>query len=311
MGKRVLAIGECMAELATTEQEGQFKLGFAGDTFNTAWYLAQIALDVDVDYLSAVGDDKISQKMREFIIESGINDAHILEIPGETVGLYLIHLENGERSFSYWRSASAARKLAMEPSVVEAAIESADLIYFSGITLAILDTASRDILFSALGRARTSGRQIAFDTNLRPRLWGTPEEMKSTIMQGADCADIILPSYEDEAEWFGDKHPAETLERYVKSGATTIIVKNGAQSVLFQSDGQRGEVSVEPAKKLIDSTAAGDSFNAGVFAGLLNCYGIHEAIDQGCRLANSVVRYKGALVAEAANNFVNTEQGEF
>ena len=38
---RVLAIGECMAELAPSDTDGDFRLGFAGDTFNTAWYLAR------------------------------------------------------------------------------------------------------------------------------------------------------------------------------------------------------------------------------------------------------------------------------
>jgi 2-dehydro-3-deoxygluconokinase len=304
MAKRVLAIGECMAELAPAEQAGQFSLGFAGDTFNTAWYLARIAPDVDVRYLTAVGDDKISQDMRAFMKQSGISDEHVQEIAGETVGLYLIHLDIGERSFSYWRSASAAKQLATDASAVDAAMADVDLIYFSGITLAILDAASRDTLFAAFARARDAGKQVAFDTNLRPRLWAHSDEMKSTIMQAAACADIVLPSYEDEADWFGDASPRETLERYASAGVTAIIVKNGAESVLFQSNDRKGDVSVDPVTKLIDTTAAGDSFNAGVFAGLVHNEAIVEGIKLGCRLAGQVGLHKGALVAEAADQFV-------
>ena len=95
-----------MAELAPSGGPGAFQLGFAGDTFNTAWYMAQIAPGIEVSYLTAVGEDTLSDDMRAFFRASGINDAHVRTIKGATVGLYLIHLENGERSFSYWRSRS-------------------------------------------------------------------------------------------------------------------------------------------------------------------------------------------------------------
>ena len=57
---RFLAIGECMAELAPSDNDGDFRVGFAGDTFNTAWYLARCAPCVDVSYLAVVGDGALS-----------------------------------------------------------------------------------------------------------------------------------------------------------------------------------------------------------------------------------------------------------
>ena len=100
---RVLAIGECMAELVPTDTEGDLRLGFAGDTFNTAWYLARCAPDAHVSYLTVLGDDAISQKMAAFMCDSGIDDRFVQVAKGRTVGLYMITLDEGERSFSYWR----------------------------------------------------------------------------------------------------------------------------------------------------------------------------------------------------------------
>lgn len=291
-----------MAELAPSERAGEFRLGFAGDTFNTAWYLAQIARQVDVSYLTAVGDDAISDDMRAFIRASGISDAHVRRIPGETVGLYLIHLDKGERSFSYWRDQSAARKLALDPALLERAIEEADLIYYSGITLAILDPASRDTLLAALRRGRDIGKTVAFDTNLRPRLWGSTAEMTDTIMKAAAQSDIVLPSFDDEAAWFGDASSLATLERYAKLGVGRIIVKNSDRPVVFQAAGKTGEVAVAPATDVVDTTAAGDSFNAGVLAGILLHDHLTAGILEGCRLAGHVVRHKGALVPVEASS---------
>ncbi|MCI5041860.1 MAG: PfkB family carbohydrate kinase, partial [Donghicola eburneus] len=60
---RFLAIGECMAEMSSSNKEGDFRLGFAGDTYNTAWYLARLRPDFEVSYFTAVGDDDISYRM--------------------------------------------------------------------------------------------------------------------------------------------------------------------------------------------------------------------------------------------------------
>ncbi|MGB1234879.1 MAG: sugar kinase [Planktomarina sp.] len=293
---RVLAIGECMAELAPTDTGGDLRLGFAGDTFNTAWYLAQITPDVQVSYLTAVGDDAISEKMRTFIGASGMDEKFVQAAPGKTVGLYMITLDNGERSFSYWRGQSAAKALADDPAVLKTAMAGADLIYFSGITLAILSPDSRANLFAALKAARVAGKTIAFDPNLRPRLWATDAEMLKTIMQGAAVSDIVLPSFEDEADWFKDATPQATADRYMNAGAVTVIVKNGAEAVLYVTSETSGMVSVNPVDTLVDSTAAGDAFNAGFFARHIADDTLENSIKHACALSRAVVQQRGALV---------------
>lgn len=296
---RFLAIGECMAELAPASAPGDYHLGFAGDTFNTAWYLARLRPDLSVSYFTAVGDDAISRQMRDTFAASGIDDAHVRVIPNRTVGLYLITLDNGERSFAYWRGQSAARQLADDPQAMEAAMADADLIYFSGITLAILDAAPRDALLSALRNARAAGKTIVFDPNLRPRLWADPAEMTKAIMQGAAISDIALPSFEDEARWFEDADPEATAERYTAAGVGTVVVKNGPDPVLFRQGNMQGVVDVPPLASVVDTTAAGDSFNAAFLAKLERNAPLPDCIAAACRLAGQVVTGKGALVPVA------------
>ncbi len=293
---RVLAIGECMAELAPSHRDGDFSLGFAGDTFNTAWYLAQIAPELDMQYLTAVGDDRLSDQMLDFMARSQIGTTHVARRPGETIGLYMIHLEDGERNFSYWRGQSAARQLASDISALNRGMASADVIYFSGITLAILSAQARVTFLDAVRAHRALGKTLVFDSNLRPRLWPNPDEMKETVQHAAACADIVLPSFEDEAAWFGDSNSTATLDRYTELGANLVIVKNGDGPVEFHDHGERGSVVVDPVCDVIDSTAAGDSFNAGVLAGLLQGKSLRAGIEFGCSIAGQVVAGKGALV---------------
>ncbi|PSL18894.1 sugar kinase [Shimia abyssi] len=293
---RILAIGECMAELAPNDTPGEFRLGFAGDTFNTAWYLAQCAPDISVSYLTAVGRDSISADLTQFLRESGVNDSFVQTVPDRSIGLYLISLNNGERSFSYWRDQSAARTLADDPVKLRDAMLENDVIYFSGITLAILDTKPREHFFAALREARQLGKIVMFDPNLRPRLWPSESVMTDTIMMGANVADIALPSFEDENSFFGDASPLETAQRYARAGVTTTIVKNGAEPVIFLEGETSGEVNVQPVKELIDSTAAGDSFNAGILAGHVSGSSLPDGIAYACRLSRQVVQQRGALV---------------
>ena len=294
---RFLAIGECMAELAPTDIDDDLRLGFAGDTFNTAWYLARCAPESQVSYLTVLGDDAISQKMAAFMRDNRIDDRFVQIATGQTVGLYMITLDQGERSFSYWRGQSAAKALADDLAALDAAMDASDLIYFSGITLAILPPKGRKALLATAQKARAMGKIIAFDPNLRPRLWASSAEMTDTIMQAAAVSDIVLPSFEDEADWFNDADPKATADRYLNAGAVTVIVKNGADPVLYAEGSSYAEVPVTAVQTLVDTTAAGDSFNAGIFARHATGDTLADGIAYACALSRQVVQSRGALVA--------------
>ena len=293
---KILSIGECMAEFSPDEQLGKFNLGFAGDTFNTAWYIANNHADVNSAYFSKVGDDELSDQMLKFMSDNQVDTRYITTVAGSTIGLYLISLVNGERTFSYWRNKSAATFLGQNVDDVGNAMKKQDMIYFSGITLAILDQNSRENLFSCLKSARRAGKKIAFDPNLRPKLWNDKKEMCDVIMAGANLSDIILPSFEDEATWFLDADPMSTLARYQNVGAETVVVKNTGDPVSFWSQHGTGTYLVESVEKIIDSTAAGDSFNAEILVGLLREIPLADAINNAANLAKKVLMGQGALV---------------
>lgn len=296
---RILCIGECMVELAPAG-DGRFALGFAGDTFNTAWYLRRLLPAADqVDYLTALGDDRMSDRMAEFFAASGIGCAHVRRIPGLGAGLYLISLDGAERSFSYWRSASAARHLAQDGSRLADALTGARLAYLSGITLAILPPEDRARLLAALAAARMQGVTLAFDPNLRPRLWPDPGTMRSAVMEAAAGMDVVLPSFDEEARQFGDADPAETAARYARAGTGLVVVKNGPGQIVAQGPEGETRFAPPPATAVIDTTAAGDSFNAGFLAARLSGTPLPEALARGAALARQVIAAHGALVAPA------------
>lgn len=297
---RVLCIGECMVEIGPAEVAGLYRMGFAGDTFNTAWYLRRrLPADWAVDYLSAVGTDAASASMLDFMEAAGIGTVSVARMTDATVGLYMIDLKDGERSFSYWRGQSAARRLAEDQDRLRKALDGAVLAYLSGITLAILPPQDRVRLLSALSDFRARGGRVAFDPNLRPRLWPSPAAMTGAVTEAGRIADMALPSFEDEAGAFGDADPAACARRYAALGAREVVVKNGADRIVAVADDAWHAHDPVPAPCVVDTTAAGDSFNAGYIAARLMGGTVAGALDAGSTLAARVVGGRGALVEEA------------
>lgn len=296
----ILSIGEAMLELSQSDTADAWHLGIAGDTLNTAWYLRGLLPDPwRVGYVSRVGMGPFSQRMLAFLDGARIESTHVSRDPVREIGLYAISLKDGERSFSYWRDSSAARGLADDARHLQDAFTGASILYLSGITLAILPEEGRSNLLTALQTARARGAFVIFDTNLRPRLWTDTETMCAEIEHAAGQCDLVLPSFDDEATHFGDADPQATIARYHALGVAQVVVKNGGGPMFFSGPDGAGVLSDLVAEQPLDTTAAGDSFNAGYLAAALQGADCETAVRAGHALSRQVIRHRGALVPEA------------
>jgi 2-dehydro-3-deoxygluconokinase len=295
MGGTLVAIGECMVEMAATES-GLYRQGFAGDTFNALWHARRLLPpDWTTSYFTAVGDDRTSGRMLAFMRENGIDTGGVRQIGGKAPGLYLIELDRGERSFSYWRDTSAARLLADDEATLLAATRSADAILFSGITLAILPEAGRRRLLAVLAEEKARGTAIAFDSNIRMRLWPGEEAARRAISEAAAVTSIALPTGPDEMALYGGGEE-DVVKRYSKAGVAEIVVKAGPDPALVSWPG--GKKKIAPGKVLepVDTTGAGDSFNGAYLAARLLGEDPPEAVRKAHAAAGRVIMGYGALI---------------
>jgi 2-dehydro-3-deoxygluconokinase len=211
----------------------------------------------------------------------------------------MIELDNGERSFTYWRDTSAARSLADDADALFGAIEQAAAIYVSGITLAILAPDRRRILLDGLARAKAEGKVVAFDSNIRMRLWPDLQDLRTIIQQTARVATISLPTIPDESDIFGETSAKEVSFRYQKCGCDEVVVRAGSGPALVARGSQ--QVFVSPAESLVpvDTTGAGDSFNGTYLAARLMGEPPAAAARKAHAVAGKVIRHYGALVDPA------------
>ncbi|KZD07281.1 sugar kinase [Oceanibaculum pacificum] len=296
---RVASIGECMVELRD-RSEGLSR-SFGGDTLNTAVYLSR--LGVEVGYLTALGDDPYSAEMLAAWRAEGVGVDDVATLPGRLPGLYAIKTDKaGERSFFYWRSAAAARDMLKGEAGdrIEAAILASGLTYLSGITLSILDADSRDRLNAALDRLRDTGGRVVFDGNYRPRNWPDQPTARKAVEAVLARVDIALPTYEDEQALFGDASPADTIERISGFGVGEIAVKCGQKPALVAAGARQWVVAPRPVSDVVDTTAAGDAFNAGYLAARLSGETPDAAAARGHEMAGAVIRHPGAIIPRDA-----------
>jgi 2-dehydro-3-deoxygluconokinase len=294
-------VGEVIVELARGDGE-RFRLGYAGDTFNVAVYLARAG--IDVAYATALGDDRYSDALLALASAEGVRSELIVRVPDRTSGLYLVETNaKGERSFCYWRDNAPARELFELPQwgVIAERLLGCRLIYFSGVTLSLYSNVGIGRFLAVVELARQNGIKVAFDGNFRPRGWkGDLARTRTVFMEALKRIDIALPTFEDEALLWGDASPDATLERLQAFGIGEIAVKNGAKGALVLNAGTRELVPVPQIVVPIDTTAAGDSFNAGYLAARLSGEAPVGAAASAHRLAGEVIRHPGAIMPRAA-----------
>jgi len=296
---KVAALGECMLELVR-RPDGTLTMGFGGDTLNTAVYLAR--LGAAVDYVTALGDDPHSDGMAAAWQAEGVGTGHVLRVPGRLPGLYLIETDAaGERRFLYWRDRAPARDLFVLPDTAAliGALEGYDLLYLSGISLAIWGEAGRAVLFPLLDRIRARGGRIAFDTNWRPRLWPDPATARRAYDEMLRRTDIALPGVTDLRDLYGDLDATAVHHRVEAAGVPEIVLKLEEPGCVVTRDGVTTEVPAERVATVVDTTAAGDSFSAGYLAARLRGESPVEAARAAHRLAAVVIQHRGAIIPRA------------
>src|ERR1700741_4465041 len=177
---KVASIGECMIEFSAA-RDGLFARGFGGDTLNTAVYLSR--LGVDTAYVTALGDDALSEAMLAPWQAEGIDTHEMLRVPDRVPGLYMIERDaRGERSFLYWGDRAPAREFFDRAD--DAGLERLarfDWLYLSGISLSLYGERGRARLRELLVATRRRGGRIAFDGNYRPRGWGDAEAARRAL----------------------------------------------------------------------------------------------------------------------------------
>ena len=298
--KHIGVIGECMLELSAFDVDSPMlkTMSFGGDTLNTAIYLARSG--ANVHYFTALGDDIHSNWMIQQWQRAGVHCDYVEQIEGRVPGLYMIDTdEKGERSFCYWRENSPARELFDQAERADKLFEALvqyDLVYLSGVTLSLYSDTALGRLLDFLTSYRQQGGVVAFDSNYREQGWGDKDRAQSVYTDFYQQVDIALPTLDDELDLFTFVGASELHDLLSSFGVTEIVIKLGEQGCLVTAEGGLQAVPAIPVDEVIDTTGAGDSFNAGYLSARISGNTPAVAAQTGHHYAAQVVRQRGAIV---------------
>lgn len=297
----VAIIGECMVELRQTEFGLQ--QGFGGDTLNTAIYLSRLTHEsgIHVSYLTGLGRDPFSKDMLKNWEDENINTDMVYISEDKLPGVYAIETtDDGERSFYYWRNDSAAKYWLRDTSQTQliADLSHYQFIYLSGISLAIFPEDCQKKFLNILKACHSDGVTIVFDNNYRPALWQDVNDARYWYAQILSNTDIAFLTYDDEQALWGDESVDETIDRTKEFGVKEIVIKRGGEACLIVKDKNSWSIPPTIVDKIIDTTAAGDSFSAGYLAKRIQGYSCEESAMNGHKLAGTVIQHRGAIISK-------------
>lgn len=172
------------------------------------------------------------------------------------------------------------------------------MVYLSGITLAILPPEDRYRLIETLTKLRQQGTEIAFDSNFRSALWESTNAARHFYQLVFAITDLALVTNDDEQALWRDINEEQTLTRLEQQGIKRVALKMGPEGNLYKDfvSGQTQSIPTTPVENVIDTTSAGDSFNAGFLAGWLLGKSPKTCSHQGHQLAGTVIQHKGAII---------------
>ncbi len=302
----VLVVGEPLVELLEAPS-GEPHQGFGGDALNTAVYLSREAPELRVSLASAVGDDRSSDALVALCRGEAVDVSYLRRVAGAEIGRYRVTVDaEGERAFAYERSHSPFRGALDDDGLLPAPSE-VDLLYFSGISMAVLHEPGRRALRDYAIEVRGRGGLIAYDPNHRPALWNAPSEAQGWLARVTSAADFVLASTDDGRALTGLTTAAEIAIRLRQEGTAEVVVTDGPRPCWIFHGDRVDEVPVERSARVVDTTAAGDAFNAGYLAGRLRGVDPMGSAAAGHRLAARVVGHRGAIVATGSTSWSETD----
>ena len=312
MNQKAVFIGECMIELngdisSLDLLTSNMQVNFGGDTYNSAVYFSRLAnKNISTFFSTALGKDTFSQKMIQRFKTEKIECDFIRTDGKNPPGLYSIEInKNGERSFSYWRDKSPSKYIfkGENGKKLLEQIKGANIFYFSGISAAILDGAQKKQLIKIASTANI----CAFDFNFRSQLHSKKNHYRELFKEINKNIDIHFISFDDAKELFNINNPYDIFEILNKKNLVIIRYKD---MIVYRNSSMEIKSIKVPHGKVVDMTAAGDSFN-GSFLALMfndNSLAIEEKLLKAHSVTSEVVKHKGAIIHESYMPNINIQR---
>ena len=246
--------------------------------------LALAHLDVKPGFIGTIGNDETGAFFSDNCTRMGITP-YLTRLPQQSGIAYTFISPDGERTFATYLGAAAAME---GDDLSPAMFEGYDYLYVEGYLVQ-----NHDLIIKALELAKAAGLKVCLDLASYNIVAADLAFFKQLVTQYVD----IVFANEEEARAFTSSEPDTALE-HLHSLCEVAVVKCGAHGSSIMRNGEKVSVEAMPVEKVVNTTAAGDFYAAGVMYGLMNDLPLSQCAQIGSLLAGHVIQIVGTQLDE-------------
>lgn len=289
----IITLGETMICFTpinndTLQYAGTFEKRIAGAESNVAIALSK--LGHSTGWISRLGNDSFGLYIRNTIRGEGVDISQVKFDGQHNTGLMFKQLYNGgETDVTYYRRDSAACHI-MPEHINEDYFTDCRIFHTTGIN-AIISEQSLHTLLHTIKLAKTKGCLISFDPNIRLKLC-SPEKIRHQFLDIFTQTDIALLGIDEAEILFHTRDHNTIIKELLNLGIQYIGLKSGSQGAIVADRTHTHFINIHPAT-CIDPVGAGDAFNSGFLAGLIEQESLRICGEYGSAMGSLAVRCRG------------------
>ena len=277
----VAAMGELLIDFATVSVDaGGYPTMAAHPGGAPANFLAALSkFGASAAMLGKVGTDTFGRLLTDTLKKAGIETRGLVADDGVFTTLAFVTFDgHGDRDFSFSRKPGADTCISFAELDLSL-IDEARVFHFG--TLSLTDEPARSATRQAVAYAKSRGKLITYDPNLRKPLWKDPAVCKEQLIWGLGQADVVKIS-DEEVEFLFGLGPEDGAEHILENfGVKLVFVTCGAEGCFFRNANASGWVPSLKNIKVIDTTGAGDIFGGSALWKLLQTGKAPESLNGG------------------------------
>lgn len=256
----ILCCGEALIDMIpakTASGEEAFIPYAGGSVFNTALALGR--LNAPVSLYSGLSSDFFGDILRQQLINAKV-DISLSPIVDAPTALAFVKLINAQAHYVFYHENTATQ--AVNTATIATLEKPFKALFFGGLSLVLEPSGTA---FEALLCTQSADHVIMIDPNIRADFIPEKETHIARMQRIFQHADIIKLSDED-LKWFSQDEQ-QFVQDWLEHGVKLIIITRGENGAEAYSLSGKIKINSIPVK-VVDTVAAGDTFNAGFLASL-------------------------------------------
>ena len=265
----VIALGELLIDFATvgTDADGYPTMAAHPGGAPSNFLAALTKFGAKTALIGKVGSDTFGKLLLDTLEKAGIDTRGMVVTDDVFTTLAFVTFDaHGDRDFAFARKPGADTCLRFE-EIDLSLIDQAKVFHFG--TLGLTDEPARSATQECVAYAKSKGKLITYDPNLRKPLWADRNEAKEQLLWGLSQADVVKISDEEVEFLFGLSPEAGAAHILEAFGVKLVFVTCGAEGCFFKNAVAAGHVPSLSGISVIDTTGAGDIFGGSALWKLL------------------------------------------